>query len=226
MELSYPSFWRLYDQWYEDLYRGCFLLLMEQKAAEEAVLRTFLRIGTEKEAFPDRQTEERALLRWAVRGCEDFYYRKLRRMPKRAALAGAGLPFPVDDGLWALLQQPFEKKAAFYLIRYLGLSAEDAGKILGTRPGRAARLARVKGPYAANELKKSAGAICLDEEGRERLADLIYLEFDGSNVARKNRLRDLRSAWTRAVPWIALVIVLLFLAAAVYTASLPVPPLE
>lgn len=222
MAIAYPEFSLLYERWSTQVYRCCLLLTMEPKGAEEAMLRTFLQVGEKKTVYPNQQMERLALFHWAIRCSEDHFYRRARRKPKRETLASL-VPFPVDNGLWELLQRPLKEKAAFYLVECLGSSAEEAGRTLGISTGRAQRLAAAAGAGRTEERKRSVSSIQLKEETKQQLADLVYIEFDGRHAALKNRLRRFKSGLDRAAPWLALAVILIGIAAALYTAGLAGP---
>lgn len=58
-----------------------------------------------------------------------------------------------------------------------------------------------------------------DAQEREELSDRVYLRFSERSVGFENRWHALRLRFDRMVPYIALFILALFLAAALYTAS-------
>lgn len=219
MAIAYPGFSEIYERWSTEVYRCCFLLVMEPEGAEQAALRAFLQLAVRTQACVTPESARNELFRWAVRCSEDHFYRRVRRKPKRESLARA-VPFPVSDALWEFLQLPLKKKAAFYCKRYLGLSDEAAACVLGVRPGRAAQLAEWKGPYTDAEYKKAAAAVRPDKETERQLADLIYVECEGRHAALKQGGRRFKSALDRAAPWLALAVVLFGIAAVIYTAGL------
>lgn len=219
MSIAYPGFSEIYERWSTEVYRCCFLLVMEPEGAEQAALRAFLQVAVQAQACAAPESARNELFRWAVRCSEDHFYRHARRKPRRESLARA-VSFPVPDALWEFLQLPLKKKAAIYCIKYLGLSDEAAARVLGVRPGRAAKLAQWKGRYTDEAYKKAAAAVRPDQETERQLADLIYVECEGRHAALKQGWRRFKSALDRAAPWLALAVVLFGIAAVIYTAGL------
>lgn len=153
MAIAYPGFSEIYERWSTEVYRCCFLLVMEPEGAEQAALRAFLQLAVRTQACVTPESARNELFRWAVRCSEDHFYRRVRRKPKRESLARA-VPFPVSDALWEFLQLPLKKKAAFYCKRYLGLSDEAAACVLGVRPGRQRSWPSGRDPIRMRSIKK------------------------------------------------------------------------
>lgn len=222
MKLLYPDFDGLVERWQRAVYSFCLLLVQTPGDARQAVFQTFLYLGARGELLAPE--EERAqVFAYALRSCEDYFYRKGRRPIRRRELEGA-LAFPVEDGLWHLIRRPLKEKAAFYLVACLGCPAEEAGRALGESAGRVEKLAKGDGAYEREALVQAVSGIAPDPEWAEGLLDELYFRFEERSVGVENRLRDLRLNVDRAVPWVALAVILLCVAAVLYTASLPAPP--
>ena len=215
MALTCPDFDPLFRRFHQDIYRLCFLLAPGSQAAYQCTFKTFLQIGPRQEPFPTLEAGRDALLGHALSVCEDYYLRKLRRRPSREALDKL-FPAPLGDGLWALFRLPLKKRAAFYLLRCMALTPEEAAGVLGVSPARALRLAEAGASQAAEELL----ALSLPEGQADILLDEIYLRFSERNVGLENRLLAIRAAWDRLVPWLALGLLLIGAAAAWYTTTL------
>jgi hypothetical protein len=213
MSIAHPNFDELFGRWSDDVYRCCFLLTMEPAAAADAAFQSFLYLGAEHEALADDTAEMVRLFSFVLRSCEDFYYRKLRRSPKRKTLEEAGLPFPITDPLWALMSQPFRKKARFFLEDCLGLDQGAVGRILGRSGGGELSLT-----YDTETLIQAAASVVPTEDFADELMDWVVMRFDQRSVGVENRLLRLRSAMDRLAPWLALAILVLGLAA-VWVAS-------
>jgi hypothetical protein len=213
MSIAHPHFDELFRRWSDDVYRCCFLLTMDPRAASNAAFQSFLYLGAEHEALEDENAETTRLFSFVIRACEDFYYRKLRRSPKRKTLEEAGLPFVITDPLWALLRQPFQKKARFFLADYLGLDEGAVDQILGRAGVGAGPL-----PDDGGGMTQAMAAVVPPEDFADELMDRVVMRFDQRNVGVENRLLRLRSAMDRLVPWLALAIIALGLAA-VWVAS-------
>lgn len=211
-----PNFDGLVERWTLPVYRFCLLLVQVPRDAQAAAFQTFLYLGAEES--PDGWSEGARVFRWALRACEDYYYRRGRRRVRRRELEAAS-NFPVDGALWYLVNRPLRAKAAFFLLRCLELPPEEAGRALGVSPARAQRLARPGRAYDSRTLAGAAAAIVPDPAWEEGLLDDLYFRFSERSVAVENRLMGLRFAVDRAIPWIALGILLLCAAAVLYTGA-------
>lgn len=230
MQISYPSFDQLVTDRFPDVYRLCFLLTGEPSAAWQTAFQTFLYMGTQQEPFPEEDDEQNVLWSWCVRTCTDYYYRKIRRRKRRDRFE-QDVPFSVSDNLWSLLGMPFRKKAVIFFTDYLGFTPERTEYILS---GRAAnqKSKHVVSPSESTKQtptgqqheawREAAASICTAPDGASQLLGEIYLRFEERNVPLENKLRNLRYWWDHAVIWIAAAIVLLFVAAAWYTAQIVV----
>jgi DNA-directed RNA polymerase specialized sigma24 family protein len=207
MSIAHPQFDDLYARWGDEVYRCCFLLTMDPYSAADAFFQTFLYLGAEPKALEDDAAETVRLFSFALRTCEDFYYRKLRRVPKRKHLEATKLPFPVTDALWALLRQPFRKKARFFLADYLGLDEAVVNQLLGRRVG------ALSLPYGSDVLTQAVAAIVPDHWFADETMDKLVMRFDERSVGVENRLLRARSTMDRLVPWIALALLALGLVA-------------
>ena len=72
--------------------------------------------------------------RAAYGGCMDYFLRKARKMPNAEELRKANVPFPLTDSLLSLLQLPYGSKAPLFFVLRLGLTEEEAGKLLDRSP--------------------------------------------------------------------------------------------
>lgn len=210
------AFRSVLEDWWEPVWRGCFALVLDEEAAHQAAYRTFLQVAM-TDSPPDRREEQVSiLLRNMVRVCEDHYYRKPRRKPKREELDR--LWFPVDDALYAFFQGSFSHRAAFWIHFCMGFPIEDTAKILHTSPRRTARLAKPAPPHTPAVLKKSAEAVRPPEGEGSRLTDELLIRLDENFVKLDVGAYRFKSALDRAIPWIALGLVAFGIFAAVYSA--------
>ena len=209
MALTCPNFDAHFQTWYEDIYRLCFLLVPSARSAYHCTFHVFLRLGTR--TAPDLSEEElrRFLVKEALEVCGDFYLRKPRRRPEREQLAQK-FPGPLGDSLWAAFSLPLKARAAFYLRYCMGLSEAESAALVG------AQSIRVPDPAAA---AREYAVLTLGEDQAGVLLDEIYLRFQDRSVGLENRLLRIRSTMDRMAPWLALGVLLLCAAAAVYTAN-------
>lgn len=195
-----PDFDEYLTNWFADVYRLCFLLCRQPGAAMEQTFQAFLRLGAGQPA--DAQAARTLLFSAAVRQCEDYYLRKPHRKPRRAALEGMGLPFPITDALWRALSLPFGQRAA------LGLLAADFP------PDALKPLGAGHAPKDATALLDAARAITTAEDAEQAMSDRVYVRFAERSVGVENRIHAARSRFDRLAPWLALAALALFAFAA------------
>lgn len=220
MRLSFPSFDSFMTEQFPEVYRLCLLLTASPPDAWQAAFQTFLYVGameTKQELSADFSTEQEALFYWCMRTCTDYYYRKIRRRPKKAAYEKAA-GFSVSDDLWELLGLPFGKKAAVFFICYLGYSPRETQQIIRSR-AIPLKSAGFSGP-AADRWRGAVASIAVSPDSADQMLASLYMRFEERSVKLENRLRNLRFWWDRAVIWIAAALLILFAAAALYTANL------
>lgn len=205
----------LLESWYPDVYRLCFLLSCHGVSAREITFQTFLYAASQECAFPDSEEAAVYVFSCAIKTCDDYFLRRFRRVKSRKQIQES-VSFPISDRLWDFLKLPFSRKAALYLHGALGMSPETVARILHLTPAKTGRLLSRSFSLEPEELR----VICPDPEDSAQISDELYLRFEERNVSLENRLRDLRLSLDRAIPWIAVGILVLFAAAAAYTAHL------
>lgn len=190
----------------------CFLLCADRQGANDVAFQSLLRLGGAKDPAIDGDAAEFLLFNNAVRLCDDYYLKKMRRRPTRKSLAAQALPFPVTDALYALLRLPFRKRAALALMQF-GFSQDELAKILGVQPAQAAKLCAdpgIDGWQAALE------SMLLTEDEMLMMSDRIYTRFAERSVGVENAIHDARNAFDRAAPYLALAVLALFAIAVWY----------
>ncbi len=217
MDVLCKNFDQIFSEEQGDAYALAFLLTRSKKAADAVFLHALLTLAAKD---PSSDAEAREILTGAVLDeCEDYYLRKLRRAPRREILA-LGLPFPLTDALWALLKEPYALKAAAFLTGRMGYDVNKTAAFHYMSSARVEQLCDMK-----LNLKPLAAVQMTAQEAQGAL-DAVYMRFSERNVPLENRLRRFRRAVDNLVPWLALLVVALFVAAALYTANLPAPPVE
>lgn len=218
MAVETAYFDKLLEQWYPDIYRFCFLLSCHGDAAREIAFQTFLYAGADG-GFPLQEEEASVkLFAYAAKTCEDYYLRRMRRLPSVQALQSS-VSFPVSDTLRNFLKLPPRQKAALFLQANLGFSSRQIGEILKLRPSQTDRLLSLssrRSPLTPED----AASIVPDHETSSQLSDDLYMRFEERNVRLENRLRDIRLFMDQSILRIALAILGIFAAAAFYTSRL------
>ena len=206
------SFAPAFDAWYPQVYTCCFLLTRHEGAARQVAMQIFLHLGAAKESFASPRAAELALFGWLLHNCEDFYYRKLRRLPRRSTLAEQ-LSFPPGDNLYALLRQPLPRRTAFALHHCLGCTLEESAALMKKSPKAVAALFDEP---SATEMLSELCKLPLTTEDKEQMESDIYLRFSERSVGVENKLRDIRTLFQRLAVVLAVLVLGLFVFSVYY----------
>ena len=195
-----------YEKWHREIGALCYILCRDRAGANDVAFQTFLRLGGAKN--PDIGEEDARFLLYhsAVRLCDDYYLKKMHRMPSRKKLETQSLPFPVTDALLALMRLPFRRRAALALMQF-GFSGEELAKILGARESSLSRLTAEPGIDGWQDALEN---IKPTEDEALIMSDRIYTRFAERSVGVENAIHDARNAFDRALPYLAAAVLALF----------------
>lgn len=199
------AFDRYFDLWNQEICRLCLILCPDKKAAHEAAFQAFLRLGGAKNEEIAQSDAKMLLFTSALRICDDFYLKKLRKKPKREALA-AFYPCPVTDALYALVTLPFPRRAALALSAS-GFSGDEISRMLRG-------IGRVP-PHQMHDCdipgwREALASVTIGEDDALMLSDRIYERFSERSVPVENAIHNFRSAFDRAAPFLALGVLAIF----------------
>ena len=156
------------------------------------------------------------LFKSATRLSDDYYLKKMRRMPSRKKLAAQSLPFEITDSLYALLCLPFKKRAALALSHF-GFSDCELAEILRVRQQAVASLLADPG---IPDWKQALDSLLLTEDEQLMMSDRILERFSERSVGVENAIHDARNLFDRVAPWLALGVLFLFAVSIFYVRSL------
>ncbi len=214
MDVVYTNFDDFFSDYYLDAYRLAFLICKNLNAARSIVFQALLTLAAAAPATPQK---DRALFFTAVLDeCDRYYLRKPHRAPKRKQLQ-LHTPFPLTDALWLALKKPYLQKAAVYLRDTLQYTPREIAGMLHVREKTAERALR-----APQIDLGCADAITLEDSQAQELLDSVYMRFAERNVPFELKLRRLKRRLDHIVLYVAAAIILLCVAAVIYTANLPV----
>lgn len=201
-----------YEQWHREIGALCYLLCRDRAGANDVAFQTFLRLGGAKDPEIVESDARKLLYNSAVRLCDDYYLKKMHRMPSRRKLESQPLPFPVTDTLYALLRLPFKRRAALALAQF-GFSQDELAELLGVNKASAARLTAEPGIEGWKEALES---MKLTEDEALMMSDRIYTRFAERSVGVENAIHDARNAFDRALPYLAAAVLAVFAIAVWY----------
>ena len=205
MSSIYEKFDEIYLLHAQGIYRLCFLLSRRKEAAKGLTFDSFLRLGAAKAEQVQSQAQAVSLLyEAAVRLCDDYYLRKARRKPKRALLDQMDLPFAVTDELYALLGEPFERRALAGLLA-AGFSRDEACQMI-----RRARSLPAPRPNVTDDQVAACKNVCMTQEDSLDVSDQVYARFAERSVGVENAIHGFKSSFDRAAPLLALGVLALF----------------
>ena len=185
-----------FEQWGAQIGALCFLLCRDRVGADYAAFQSLLRLGGAKNKDIPEKEARMLLFRSAVRLSDDFYLKKMRRMPKKTQLQAMNLHFPVTDALIALLRLPFYRRAALALAHF-GFNQEETAAILGRR----AQHDRKPPATPPEGFAETLDAMLLTEDQMLELSDRIYESFSVRTVSVENAIHDLRNGFDRIAPY-------------------------
>lgn len=201
-----PQFDAYFDKWSAQTGALCYLLCRNRRDSLDVAFQSLLRLGGTKDAEISESDARMLLFKSAVRLSDDYYLKKMRRLPSRKKLNTQNLPFEMTDTLYALLKLPFNKRAALVLSHF-GFSASEIAEIAGVRPQSVSALLAdpaIPGWQAAIDSVK------LTEDEQYVMGDRIAERFAERSVGVENAIHDARNLFDRAAPWLALGVLALF----------------
>ncbi|MBR3794938.1 MAG: hypothetical protein IKK34_02755 [Clostridia bacterium] len=195
-----------YEAWSAQIGALCFLLTGHRADSRDVAFQTFLRLGGAKDPEIGEKDARMLLFGSAVRLCDDYYLKKLRKPHSRKTLELQNLPFPVTDAVCMLLRLPFKRRAALALSHF-GFSLQEIAQLLHIRPDAAEKLTidpQIPG------WQEAIDSMAMTEDEAYILNDRIYERFAVRSVSVENFIHDARNAFDRALPFFALAVLALF----------------
>jgi len=195
-----------FEKWGAQTGALCYLLCRNRRDSLDVAFQSLLRLGGAKDPEIGEKEARMLLFKSAVRLCDDYYLKKMRRLPSKKKLAAQNLPFEVTDSLYALLRLPFKKRAALALSRF-GFSESEISEILHVRPKAVSSLLATPG---IPDWEQALDSLLLTEDEQLVMSDRILERFSERSVGVENAIHDARNLFDRAAPLMALGVLLLF----------------
>lgn len=189
-----------FDKWGAQTGALCFLLCRDFRGADYAAFQSFLRLGGAKDKDIPASEARALLFKSAVRLSDDFYLKKMHRMPSSAQLESMNLHFPVTDALISLLRLPFPRRAALALSRF-GFTEAEIGQILRKK---AQDMQKLLADPGIPGWEKALDSMLYTEDQMLEMNDRIYERFSERTVSVENAIHDLRNGFDRIAPYLAI----------------------
>jgi len=205
-----------YDTWSAQIGALCCLLCRNRRDSLDVAFQSLLRLGGAKDCEIGESEARMLLFKSAVRLCDDYYLKKMRRLPSKKKLLAQNLPFEMTDSLYALLRLPFKKRAALALSHF-GFSQSEISEILRVRPQTVVSLLAAP---AIPGWEAALDSLLLTEDEQLVMSDRILERFSERSVGVENAIHDARNLFDRAAPLMALGVLALFAFSVFYVNSL------
>lgn len=186
-----------FNKWGAQIGALCFLLCRDYQGADYAAFQSLLRLGGTKDKDIPESEARMLLFKSAVRLCDDFYLKKMHRMPSRAKLDAMNLPFPVTDTAFTLMKLPFALRAALALWHF-GFTEAEISEIIGKK-----KQVLLDDPQIPG-WKSALDAMLYTEDQMLEMNDRIYERFSERTVSVENAIHDFRNGFDRIAPYLAL----------------------
>lgn len=195
-----------FTRWRGEAGALCYLLTRNRADMQHVLFQSFLRLGAAKDPEIGEDDARALLFASVVRLSRDYFVQKMRKFPSRKRFGAQSLPFPATDALYALLRLPFNRRAALALAQF-GFAPADIARALGVSERRVAALTQ---PPSIPGWQEAIASVALTEDEALLLNDRIYERFAERSVGVENAIHDLRSAFDRVAPYLALAVLALF----------------
>ena len=218
-KLDLPQLKELYNQWGGDLFALCFLQAGRPVYAQDLMVSALCDMASNPKLHALAISGREGFLQAGYQTCRDASYRRPKRHKKGKSSQREprpSLPFTMTDPLRGILKLRLPLSAALFCRERLNLDPAGAGKLLGCSPLREERL------HAA-ALKKAG---ITQGQARAALESLVPGEWELSHAweeferqqsqpsfGARQRYRRVRRVLDAAVPYLALGVVVLCVAA-------------
>lgn len=195
-----------YDAWSSKTGALCYLLCRNRHDALDVAFQSLLRLGGAKDREIGEAEAKSLLFKSALRLSDDYYLKKMRRLPSKKKLRAATLPFEMTDALYAFLKLPFKRRAALALSCF-GFDKAEIAALMNIKPQAAEKLLADPGIPGWQD---AVSSVMLTEDESLILNDRIYERFAVRSVGVENAIHDARNAFDRCLPYLALAVLLIF----------------
>ena len=197
----------VYAQFTGDLFALCFFYTLRSNEATSLMQTILSDMAYREKTFRLALQGREGFFRAAYGGCMDYFLRKARKMPNAEELRKANVPFPLTDSLLSLLQLPYGSKAPLFFVLRLGLTEEEAGKLLDRSPAAVRHgldKALKRAGLGREEAEAALASLSVGDSALQRVWDRFEMERSEDGFEGKQRLRFFKRRMDLAAPWAAL----------------------
>ena len=182
----------VYAQFSGDLFALCFFYTLRSNEATSLMQTILSDMAYREKTFRLALQGREGFFRAAYGGCMDYFLRKARKMPNAEELRKANVPFPLTDSLLSLLQLPYGSKAPLFFVLRLGLTEEEAGKLLDRSPAAVRHgldKALKRAGLGREEAEAALASLSVGDSALQRVWDRFEMERSEDGFEGKQRLR-------------------------------------
>lgn len=205
----------LYHRCGAELFALCYLQAGRPAQALDLMAASLCDMAASPRLWEEALSGREGFLRVGYLNCADASLRRPKR-PKRKKgeppedAPRAALPFTLTDPLRDILRLRFPYQAALFCRERLGLSWEEAARLLGTSPSRCRRLhagALKKAGVTEGQARANLESLSPGEENLRTVWEAFLLQREQGGFAGRQRFRRARRALDAAMPFLALGVV-------------------
>ena len=207
----------LYEQYGADLFALCYLQGGRPAPTLDLMAAALCDMAASPKLWKLATSSREGFLRVGYLNCVDASLRRPKRRKKKkgAPLEDAPravLPFSMTDPLRQILKLRLHLSAALFCRERLGLSPQEAGKLLGTSPARADRLADTalkKAGITQVQARANLESLAPGADNLQKVWQEFFSQQGQGGFAARQRFRRFRRAMDSAVIYIAVGVVAL-----------------
>lgn len=211
----------LYDQYGADLFALCYLQAGRPAYAQNLMVTALCDMAASPRLWELAVSGREGFLRVGHLNCVDASLRRPKRVKRKKGDQGepaprAVLPFSMTDPLRKLMKLPISPRTALFCRERLGLSAQEGARLMGTSPARFDRLAESglkKAGITAGQARANLEILTLGQDTLEDIWEEFLSQQSQGGFATRQRFRRVRRTMDNIVPFLALCVILIGVAA-------------
>ncbi len=130
MKIDYDEFERVYNKFFDNVYRYVFLIVKKQDDSLDVVQDVFMKVFMTKTDFNDDEHLKAWILHCAYNCSMDYFRSKYRKVVSIDSVKTMNLPFEIDETIEEVLKLPEKYRTVIYMYYYEEYSTEEIAKII------------------------------------------------------------------------------------------------